>query len=100
MWTMKRSASCLSFIDALGSSSMARNRQRGDRVALRRRRVVFAAGDGDIMPGGGSLLPERVRVGAHVVGPGRGFVEALGAEQQPDVGARLGAEAAVGDGGD
>src|SRR6185437_12995555 len=66
---------------------LAEFRQRLERVARRRRMVIDDAVEGYIVPWARLLLPEGRRIGAHVVGPGRGFVEALaGAEDLLDVG--------------
>ena len=64
--------------------------ERLERVAFGRSAVIFDPADGYVMPGAGGLLPERVGVGPHFVGPGRGVVERLGAvldlDQRLDVG--------------
>ncbi len=74
--------------------------QRLQRVALGRRMIVYDAVHRDVVPGGGRLLPESTGRRAHLVGPVRCFVQALGtAEDLAHVRSREPAELGVGNGG-
>ncbi len=93
--------------ELLVGKARARILERAPEAAERLERVAFGRGmivgdpvERDVMPRSRGLLPERLRGRAHVVGPVRGLVEALGtAEKLANVRPRQPGQLRIGDRG-